>query len=123
MAVGLDCCYCCNILPSVRLVMCALLPSLTVTWYGLYDVAYLTTSTVIRHSPEKRSLQCRLGGHAVGCAVGAALLWSRFPYSTLMKEISTGHYMRVPLTDILMTLGGSSIASGTVSAGAQAACR
>jgi hypothetical protein len=93
-----------------------------VTWYGVYDLSYLTSSTVLRNFPERQPLSCRIGGHAAGCAVGAAVVAVRFPQAALVRAVSRGAFMQAPWTEAMAVLAGSAGVAGLVGAGTQRWC-
>jgi len=91
-------------------------------WYGVYDLAYLTTSTIIGHSTVGQSLGCRAGGHAAGCALGGAVVALRFPRAAISLAVSRGQFMQAPWSAALAVLGSSAGLGGLAGAVAQKSC-
>lgn len=87
-------------------------------WYGVYDLAYLATATAVGRSADK-SLGCRMGGHAAGCALGATVLALRFPRAALSQAVSRGHLMAAPWSDAALVVASSAGVGGAAGAVAQ----
>mmetsp|Transcript_8105 Transcript_8105/g.21357 ORF Transcript_8105/g.21357 Transcript_8105/m.21357 type:complete len:124 (+) Transcript_8105:52-423(+) len=92
-------------------------------WYGVYDLAYLGSATVLRHSSADQPISCRLGGH--GCAFGlaAAIIGLRFPQAAISQALSRGQFMQAPWTDATLVLAGSAGLAGVTATVVQRACK
>lgn len=91
-------------------------------WYGIYDISYLTTTTLIGHSAADQSFGCRAGGHATGCALGAAVIALRFPRAAFSQAFSRADFMAAPWSAACAVVATSAGLGGVAGAVAQRSC-
>jgi hypothetical protein len=90
--------------------------------YGVHDLSYLATATLVRCSTVDKTVSCRAGGHAVGLSLGVAILAARFPRKPIFAALTNGKLWQAPWSDGILIFWASSGIAGAVAACAQKAC-
>lgn len=90
--------------------------------YGVYDLTYLTTATLVRLTTADKTVSCRAGGHAVGLSIAAAVAAARFPRKPILAALSSGQLMQAPWSDGIIVLGAAAGLAGAAAACAQKTC-
>lgn len=96
--------------------------SLFVAWYGVYDLSYITTCTVIRHQPRDQRKHCRYGGHLIGVGAALGFLSLRFPRRAFFEAVSKGSVSALPWSAAAASIGASGATGGFAASCVQRSC-